>query len=59
MSPRTGRPKSDNPKSALFSIRFDEETEKLLRDYCEANNVTKSEAVRRGVHLLAKSNKKK
>lgn len=52
MSPRTGRPKSDNPKSVQYSIRFDADTEKRLTEYCEAHNITKGEAIRRGVHLL-------
>ena len=52
MSPRTGRPKVENPKDVRFSIRLDGETEKQLDDYCERHNVTRAEAIRRGIHLL-------
>ncbi len=56
MSP-VGRPKSDNPKSNRFSIRLDSTTEKKLELYCENNNVTKGEAIRRGIHLLLSKEK--
>lgn len=52
MSPRTGRPKADNPKDIRFSIRLDAETDKLLSDYCKKHGITKGEAIRKGIHLL-------
>ena len=52
MSPRTGRPKVDNPKVVSICIRLDSETEAKLQAYCLRNNVSKGEAIRRGVHLL-------
>ena len=52
MSPRTGRPKIENPKSIKYSIRLDDETEQKLKDYCEKHGITKGEAIRRGIHLL-------
>ena len=52
MSPRTGRPKSSNPKEVRYSIRLDVDTEEKLIKYCLENNITKGEAVRRGIHLL-------
>ncbi len=51
MSP-AGRPRADNPKQARFSIRLDFETERKLEEYCKDHNITKGEAIRRGVHLL-------
>lgn len=51
MSP-LGRPKAENPKSNRFSIRLDDETERKLEVYCKENNITKGEAIRRGIHLL-------
>ena len=42
MSPRTGRPKSDNPKDIRYSIRLDVETEQLLAQYCSEHNITKA-----------------
>lgn len=52
VSPRTGRPKADKPKDVRYSIRLDAETEKRLKEYCEGHNITKGEAIRRGIHLL-------
>ena len=52
MSPRTGRPKVDNPKSINYSIRLDAETEQKLQAYCEKHSITKGEAIRIGIHLL-------
>lgn len=52
MSPRTGRPKAENPKDIRYSVRLDAETEKALEEYCDKNNITKGEAIRRGIHLL-------
>lgn len=51
MSP-AGRPKSENPKQSRFSIRLDANTEQRLKVYCEQHNITKGEAIRRGIHLL-------
>lgn len=52
MSPKTGRPKAENPKDVRFSIRLDAETERLLDAYCLRNCITKAEAIRQGIHLL-------
>ena len=52
MSPRTGRPKVDNPINIRTSVRLDKKTDDLLNDYCEEHEITKGEAIRKGVHLL-------
>nr|DAU99918.1 MAG TPA: Alginate and motility regulator [Caudoviricetes sp.] len=57
MSPRTGRPKVDNPKRIKYSIRIDEKTEQRLLLYCLKNNITKGEAIRQGIHLLLEDKK--
>lgn len=57
MSPRTGRPKVDEPKDIRFSIRIDNETNKQLDNYCEDNQITKAEAIRQGIHLLLSQKK--
>lgn len=59
MSPRTGRPKLDNPINIRTSVRLDAETDRRLIDYCKANGITKGEAVRKGVHLLLGKEKQK
>lgn len=52
MSPRTGRPKSDNPKNIRYSICLDSDTEKRLEDYCLQNGITKGAAIRKAILLL-------
>lgn len=57
MSPRTGRPKAENPKDVRFSIRLDAETEQRLDAYCKSNGITRAEAIRQGIHLLLEQKK--
>ena len=52
MSPRTGRPKTENPINIRTSVRLDAETDRKLNDYCEKHGITKGEAIRKGVCLL-------
>ena len=52
MSPRTGRPKAENPKSNDLKVRLDADTTIKLDQYCRENNVTRAEAIRRGIHIL-------
>ena len=52
MSPRTGRPKAENPKEINLTIRLDAKTKELLLRYCDEHKVTKGEAVRRGIQML-------
>ncbi len=49
---RRGRPSIDNPKNIKYSIRIDAITEKALKSYCEKNNMTKGEAIRKAILLL-------
>ncbi|MCI9642555.1 MAG: ribbon-helix-helix domain-containing protein [Eubacterium sp.] len=52
MSPKTGRPKAENPKGLRFSIRLDNDLASRLDDYCNKNNCKRSEAIRKGINLL-------
>jgi hypothetical protein len=52
MSPRTGRPKSENPKSNPLHVRLDDKTLKVLDDYCERTGKKRTEAIRDGILLL-------
>ena len=52
MSSKIGRPKTENPINIRTSVRLDAETDKRLIKYCKQNNLTKGEAIRKGVHLL-------
>lgn len=57
MSPRTGRP-TQNPKPFKVTVRLDEESKRIMDDYCEQENVEKGEAVRRGLKKLGEDLKK-
>lgn len=52
MSPKTGRPKSEHPKDIDVKVRFDKDLHEKLMLYCEERNITRAEAIRRGVHIL-------
>lgn len=52
MSPRTGRPKVDNPKNNDVKVRLDNETARRLDEYCFVNKITRAEAIRKGIYLL-------
>ena len=54
MSPRTGRPKSDNPKNVKLTIRITEDEDKLLSEYSSSRNITKTDAIRKGIKSLGK-----
>ena len=58
MSPRTGRPKLENPNNIRTGVRLNAETMKKLEDYCKANGITKGEAIRKAIELLLESDKK-
>lgn len=57
MSPRTGRP-TNNPKGTPIHVRLDKESEEILNQYCEQENVSKMEAARRGIKKLKSELKK-
>ena len=46
-----GRP-TDNPKGTQIAVRFDEETLKILDDYCNKEKVSRAEGTRRAVRKL-------
>lgn len=52
MSPRTGRPPSDNPKSVLITVKIDKKTNEDLVSYAERHRVTRAEAVRSAILKL-------
>ena len=58
MSPRTGRPKSENPKSRQFRMRLSEEEFSNLEQVAKQKSMTKTEVVMRGIELV-KSEKTK
>lgn len=54
-SSKMGRPKAKNPLNVDIKVRVDEHINKQLLEYCKKHNITRAEAVRRGIHLVLKS----
>ncbi len=52
MSPKTGRPKAENPKSNPIHVRLDDKTLAVLDEYCKENNKKRTEGIRDGIMLL-------
>lgn len=58
MSPRTGRPKIDNPKSEQIKIRATKEDKALLEECCERLNKTQYDVVMTGIKKVYKETRK-
>ena len=54
MSPRTGRPKVDSPKTIEVKARIDKETNERLNEYCRNHKVTRTDVVRKGIEMVIK-----
>lgn len=52
MPGKMGRP-TDNPKSKPIHVRMDAECIAILEAYCKQEEVTRAEAIRRGIKKLA------
>ena len=59
MSPRTGRPKSDNPKSTQLAVRLDNETLNKLDELTAIHGVSRVEVLRMGIERLYSEKGKK
>lgn len=49
MSPKTGRPKAENPLTVEVKARIDKETNEKLIKYCSNKKKTRTEVVREGI----------
>jgi metal-responsive CopG/Arc/MetJ family transcriptional regulator len=49
MVAKKGRPVSENPKNYMLRVRMDEQTLQQLDECCEAENLSRSEVVRKGI----------
>ncbi|MBO5628884.1 MAG: ribbon-helix-helix protein, CopG family [Aeriscardovia sp.] len=49
---KMGRPKGDNNKEKICTIRIDEGTLRRLEAYCKLMNVAKSEAIRDAIEKM-------
>jgi predicted DNA-binding protein len=57
VSPKTGRPKLQDPIRCQITVRLKQETMKRLEKYSNAHGITKGEAVRKSVEqMLNKEN---
>jgi len=52
LSPRTGRPKVENPKGIEVKARIDKETNERLQAYCKKHEKTRTDVVREGIELV-------
>ena len=57
MSPRTGRPKVDNPKEQRFTIRLDNITGQRLDEYCKVVGKKRAEVIREAILTLLDTQK--
>ena len=49
MVAKKGRPVSENPKDYILRVRMDEQTLQQLDECCEAENLSRSEVVRKRI----------
>lgn len=49
MSPRTGRPKIENPKDHDIKVRVDSETNRKIIAYAEKYGLARTEVIRRAI----------
>ena len=52
MSPRTGRPKTENPKSVKMNIRISPQTAQDLQECAEALNIPRVAVIEKGIQLV-------
>ena len=59
--PRTGRPKSDNPKNISLNLRITKEVADKLQRFADCLNTSRTEVILKGINLveveLGKKNK--
>lgn len=51
---KVGRPKGNNNKETIISMRLDEATRNRLEAYCKRMHKSRSEVIREAVDLLVK-----
>lgn len=59
MSPRSGRPLSENPKSVKMNIRITKETAKDLQECSEIMKIPRVHVIEKGIQLVKAELKKK
>lgn len=59
MSPRTGRPKIENPKDTMIRVRLDKGAFEDLKECAEILQTNNSEVIRKGISLVKSQIEKK
>lgn len=57
MSPRTGRPKKENPLNIDVKVRIDKEMDEKIKAYAEKHELSRTEVIRKGIKLILESDK--
>jgi len=52
MSPKTGRPRIENPKNVKMNIRISEQTAKDLKECAEKLNTSRIDVIEKGIQLV-------
>lgn len=55
MGIKKGTKLTNNPKSILYQIRVDEETDSKVKAICEKEGISKSELIRQGIEMKYKN----
>lgn len=59
MSPRTGRPPKENPRNVNLNIRITNEEATRIQDCADKLNITRTDAIMKGIDLVEKEIGKK
>lgn len=59
MSPRTGRPPSDNPKRNNTRIRMSDNEIEMLEYCCKITGLSKADVIRKGIKTVYEQTKEK
>lgn len=59
MSPRTGRPPSENPKNLRINLRISQKTADLLEECAEKMHTSRVQVIERGLELVKAELEKK
>lgn len=52
MTPKMGRPYSENPKKLRFELRLNKEQANLLQECSERLNISRTEVLLKGIQLV-------
>lgn len=59
MSPRTGRPPKENPRSVNLNIRISKDEAELIQECADTLEITRTDTIIKGVEMVKKEIDKK